>query len=849
MEKKSLNRDNARSLHAKKGHLIIPNGITEVERNAFKGRHQMESVSLPNTLVAVGDKAFAYTHLRKIVLPSTLTWMGFSPFGFCRQMQEIEVEAGNLSYKAVNGVLYTYDLTCLVQYPAGRKAEVFVVPETVKSIGAGAFAGCIYLKKVILPAGFKTLSRKSFSSCDSLKEIVLPKSLERIEGQAFEFCHALKKISMPSNCFAETDAFWGCNASVTLVSAIKESGKVAFKIELCEKENDFEPNQIILPKRCEETDLFLVEQEHVFFVSWEGRKLKKQIEKNDAALDENGIVKVGTHVVFGDVLVEGIPNRHETLEERLLFAIFGQKYIQLTVPLGIEGEVTRIEADHQPYSNERDTQADLISITVLQRYCIGLGDILSDDEGNEGIVVGFDERLPYDTVKANFCLGNILKRRSIAEKNAKARSVGPYNFREEPISAGYKIGCIRYEIAKVPQKLSSDRVKWFFEHGYGDLLQNILLFQADESENRDKAIVSGEGTNLYYLPKKRISSFIKILHALYIDPVFRDESGNVLEFSCLKTNTDFIKALRGNITLELEHLSEGKVRLPDSGEVESLLLTRGGKVASLLDELGRSVTSGLDARAIDFSASCGVTIDNSVGDFSCGLPLQLAIELFKPILCEFLQKEGWAESEDAAKAYLMGIGTEQGEEKARKIETLNHFLQKYKLIVFAKRSVGEIAFLTPVISESRVLAITSKRFFELSLAMREHVTIVFPITNTAQRMIVDIEAHGIPVVVENDEKKAAIMDVAEEIRKAMAEGREMLEFLKEALARKRMWTFETPLARLLVGKPSNWAWKFYDIPEEASWFEETPEEAWEKDGEENPEYDDAFFDDFEDGLE
>ncbi|UVK42997.1 helix-turn-helix domain-containing protein [Mesorhizobium sp. AR07] len=82
-------------------------------------------------------------------------------------------------------------------------------------------------------------------------------------------------------------------------------------------------------------------------------------------LDENGIVRVGSHMEPGDILVGKITPQGEnsmTPEEKLLRAIFGEKATDvrdtsLRVPSGIFGTVTGVHDDNR--SSERSIRIDL----------------------------------------------------------------------------------------------------------------------------------------------------------------------------------------------------------------------------------------------------------------------------------------------------------------------------------------------------------------------------------------------------------------------------------------------------------------------------------------------------------
>ena len=55
-----------------------------------------------------------------------------------------------------------------------------IMPASVEHIGAGAFAECTTLSKVVFSSGLKIIDDYAFERCHSLGEIILPATLERI---------------------------------------------------------------------------------------------------------------------------------------------------------------------------------------------------------------------------------------------------------------------------------------------------------------------------------------------------------------------------------------------------------------------------------------------------------------------------------------------------------------------------------------------------------------------------------------------------------------------------------------------------------------------------------------------
>lgn len=113
-------------------------------------------------------------------------------------------------------------------------------------------------------------------------------------------------------------------------------------------------------------------------------------------LDENGIIKVGSYVNSGDVLVGKITPRGEadlSPEERLLKEILGKKSVEvkdtsLYMPHGENGQVIKVEIMEQ--SNSKNTlPSDVIkhiTVYIAKKRYISVGDKLAGRYGNKGVI-------------------------------------------------------------------------------------------------------------------------------------------------------------------------------------------------------------------------------------------------------------------------------------------------------------------------------------------------------------------------------------------------------------------------------------------------------------------------------
>ena len=73
-----------------------------------------------------------------------------------------------------------------------------VIPESVKSIGIAAFKECPDLVSVSLPSNLSTIERSLFWNCKSLQEVTLPENLKTIGTSAFGRCVSLKTVDLPA---------------------------------------------------------------------------------------------------------------------------------------------------------------------------------------------------------------------------------------------------------------------------------------------------------------------------------------------------------------------------------------------------------------------------------------------------------------------------------------------------------------------------------------------------------------------------------------------------------------------------------------------------------------------------
>ena len=158
-----------------KGEVTIPDGVTEIGKNAFWFCCSLSSVTIPDGVTKIGSGAFTSCHsLASVVIPEGVTEIGGWAFDSCESLASVVIP---------DGVTEIGEKTF---YNCSSLASV-VIPEGVKVIGSYAFYGCHSLTSVVIPEGVTEIGSSAFSACFRLTSVTIPCSVTKIGEQAFYF--------------------------------------------------------------------------------------------------------------------------------------------------------------------------------------------------------------------------------------------------------------------------------------------------------------------------------------------------------------------------------------------------------------------------------------------------------------------------------------------------------------------------------------------------------------------------------------------------------------------------------------------------------------------------------------
>lgn len=190
--------------------IIVEEGITRITERVFAFTENLEKVKLPESILYVEWEIFYNSGYDGYVNDSGVLYEDNILITVTEELYG--------TYRVLSGTRVIADWPF---YNIGSQPELttVVLPESLVTIGSGAFNGCIGLSSTVIPksvrrigdeaykdcenlktvtinSGVKAIGERAFSGCFALEEIIIPDTVSTLGQQAFQNCSELKKVSV-----------------------------------------------------------------------------------------------------------------------------------------------------------------------------------------------------------------------------------------------------------------------------------------------------------------------------------------------------------------------------------------------------------------------------------------------------------------------------------------------------------------------------------------------------------------------------------------------------------------------------------------------------------------------------
>lgn len=209
----------------------IPDGVTAIANQVFRGASKLVNVSIPTGLKSIGEYAFyECSSLREIYIPDSVNSIGGSAFFSCSGLDRVTIgkgvtSVGEYAFRYCSGKLIINRNIGANWFQYAGFTEV-IVAEGVTTIGNNAFS-ISDVAKVTLPDSITSVGEHAFEDCN-IENVNLSDKITSIGKYAFKGC-GLTSLKIPAGLKTiAMGVFMGNNFTSVDLNGVTSIGDYAF---------------------------------------------------------------------------------------------------------------------------------------------------------------------------------------------------------------------------------------------------------------------------------------------------------------------------------------------------------------------------------------------------------------------------------------------------------------------------------------------------------------------------------------------------------------------------------------------------------------------------------------------
>ena len=203
------------------GSLNIRTGTRIIANAALKLCDNITSVSIPNTMIYIGENAFEKCFsLTSITIPHSVSYVGKTAFKECTGLNTVIWNTPNADINHVNLNSKPFD-----QCP---QITNFIFGDSVRVIPGYALYNFVSIQTLSIGNNVDSIGYQAFHNCNSLTSVDLS-NVETIGDLAFEYCSGLTSVDLGNLETIGGGVFYNCNSLTSVdLSNVETIGSYAF---------------------------------------------------------------------------------------------------------------------------------------------------------------------------------------------------------------------------------------------------------------------------------------------------------------------------------------------------------------------------------------------------------------------------------------------------------------------------------------------------------------------------------------------------------------------------------------------------------------------------------------------